>query len=140
MTDNIPNATISIPNSAAALAVVGIPPEGSHNVSIADAKAMIEKRKNPPAGKKVDDSVVGVVFNIDIFAQLVAADCAGVRFYFALTEASRVEGKHTGIGADDLVPTLVVAGIDKAGNETLTFENSWPYPPHGAKPGNLIPF
>jgi len=132
MTDNIPTA-------AAAIAVAGVPGAGSHAITISEAKAMIEARKNPPAGKKIDTSVVGVVFNIDIFAKLVELDCAGVRFYFALTAAGLVEGKHDDIKDDDLVPTLVVVGINKNGKEVLSFENSWPYPPHGADPGNLVP-
>ena len=128
----------------------GIPDANGHTITIAQAKTMINSRNNPPAGKKIDGSVTGVIFNKSIFQTLVNNnDCAAIRFYFAFAEASVVAGAHANIGTDDLVPTLVVVGVDANGKDMLSsknnvtldfgFENSWPYPLHGPDPGNLIP-
>ena len=128
----------------------GIPPADGHKITIGQAKAMINTRSNPPAGKSIDNSVKGVIFHKDIFRQLVdLPDCVAIRFYFAFAEAGIVQGAHDNIRTGDLVPTLVVVGVDASGKDILSsrdnisldagFENSWPYPLHGASQDNLVP-
>jgi len=129
------------------LAIV-IPPAVDHKISKADAKRLINNRKNSPTGKIIEDSIKGVIFNISVFKTLLATDgCVGVRFYFAKEKAGILSGVHGDIKADDMIPTLIAVGINEKGQDILTedangkltagFENTWPYPPHGEDDGNL---
>lgn len=77
-----------------------------HDISWEDATAMTRRyRENSPPGSRI-----GVAMNKEaVKALLEQPGCAGIRFYFALTE--------------DFLPDLVLVGMDGNGNDLTGITN-----------------
>jgi hypothetical protein len=96
---------------------------GNHVVTLDQAVRFIQNFKNSPTAP----SIKGAYFSRDIFDQILAQPgCSGIRYYHAKK--------------DDGTATIVLAGVDGAGNDMthgVLGETGWPCPPLCGAPNEL---
>jgi hypothetical protein len=128
-----------------------VPGKGSHIISFDEACARTKRYRAAMKNKEtVHSEIKGGTFNRDMFDEILAnPEVTGIRYYFAMVEASAVDGTPD----HGFVPSIVILGVDKDGNDMLpsqtgpaaaiasatgkVFDSGWPCSPHCGKTNDL---
>ncbi len=131
-----------------------VPAPGEHFITVEEAAARIKNyRTAMKKGDKINPKIEGGTYNRDIFDHILQnPEVCAIRYYFAMVDSSTVNGNP----AHGMIPTIVLIGVDKDGNDILerganfssmsgaakatSFpggESSWPNPPHSGLKNTL---